>query len=147
MHSLGTPIPEQEPTTLQKEVEVFVNSLTKTLPASEQRLEMYRQAQEQDEACMQVREYSKMGWPKKQLIPSNLTPYWKARDSLTICNDLLLYNSRIVVPKSLQQETLQKIHTGHLGIEKCKKTHCDISMVARSDATDYSTCAELQSMC
>lgn len=55
------PIPEQEPTSLQKEVEVFVNSLTKTLPASEQRLETYRQAQEQDEECMQVREYYKIG--------------------------------------------------------------------------------------
>ena len=29
-------IPEHEPSTLQKEIEVFVNSLTKTLPASEQ---------------------------------------------------------------------------------------------------------------
>ena len=77
------PTPEQEPTTLQKEVEVFVNSLTKTLPASEQRLEMYRQAQEQDEVCIQVREYCLMGWPKKQLISSYLTPYWKARDSLS----------------------------------------------------------------
>ena len=34
---------------------------------------------------------------------------------------LLLYNSRIVVPKSMQKETLQKIHAGHLGIKKCKK--------------------------
>ena len=88
-----------------------------------------------------------MGWPKKQLIPPNLTPYWKARDSLTICTDLLLYNSRIVVPKSMQQETLRKIHSGHLGIEKCKKTHCHIGVVAGSDATDFSTCAKLWSLC
>ena len=62
-----------------------------------------------------------MGWPRKKIIPLNLTPYWKARNSLTICNNLLLYNSCIVIPKSLQQETLQKIYSGHLGIEKCKK--------------------------
>ena len=72
------PIPEQEPTTLQKEVEVFVNSLIKTLPASEQRLETYCQAQEHDKVCTQVQEYCKTGWPKKQLTPPNLTPYWKA---------------------------------------------------------------------
>ena len=71
--------------------------------------------------CILVQEYCKTGWPKKQLIPPNLIAYWMAQDSLTICNNLLLYNSRIVVPKSLQQETLQKIHSGHLGIEKCKK--------------------------
>ena len=95
------PIPQQEPTMLQKEVEMFVNTLTKTLPASEQRLEQYHQAQERDELRTQVREYCKMGWPKKQLIPPNLIPYWKARDSLIICNDLLLYNLRIVLPKSM----------------------------------------------
>ena len=69
------PIPEHELSTPQKEIEVFVNSLTKTLPASEQRLETYRQAQERDEVCTQLRECCKMGWPRKQLIPLNLTPY------------------------------------------------------------------------
>ena len=112
------PIPEQEPSTLQEEVEAFVNSLT---AATERRLETYRHAQEQDEICSQVREYCRTGWPKKQLVPLNLIPYWNARNSLTICNNLLLYNSRIVVPKPLQQETLEKIHSGHLGIEKCKR--------------------------
>ena len=117
------PIPEQEEKslTLQEEVETFVNSLTKSLPATEQRLELYCREQEQDEECGQVREYCKTGWPKKQRVPLHLTPYWKVKDNLTICNNLLLYNSRIVIPKSLQRETLQSIHSGHLGIEKCKK--------------------------
>ena len=33
--------------------------------------------------------------------------------------NLLLYRSRIVVYRSLQQETLQKIHAGHQGIQRC----------------------------
>lgn len=61
------------------------------------------------------------GLAEKKIIPLNLTPYWKVRNSSTICNDLLLYNPQIIVMKSLQRETLQKIHSGHLGIEKCKK--------------------------
>ena len=102
-------------------METFVDSVTKLLfPATEQRLETYRQLQEQDPVCVQVREYCKNGWLKKTLIPQEFIPYWKVRSNLTICNSLL-YNSRIVVPKSLQRETLQKIHTGHLGIEKCRK--------------------------
>lgn len=70
---------------------------------------------------MQVRHYCKTGWPKKSLISQEVVPYWKTRSNLTICSNLLLYNLRIVVPKSLQQETLQRIHSGHLGVEKCKK--------------------------
>ena len=108
---------------LQEEVETFVNSITKlSLPATEQRLDNYRQSQPQDPVCSQVREFCKTEWPNKQRVPQELMPYWKMKDSLTICDNLLLYNSRIVVPKSMQKETLQKIHAGHhLGIEKCKK--------------------------
>ena len=33
---------------------------------------------------------------------------------------MLLYNERIVVPKALRKETLQKIHSGHQGVERCR---------------------------
>ena len=33
---------------------------------------------------------------------------------------LLLYGKRIVVPEALRKQTLQKIHTGHQGIQRCK---------------------------
>ena len=41
------------------------------------------------------------------------------RDYLTVCEDLLLYMSRIVVSKSMQRMTMEKIHTGHQGVERC----------------------------
>ena len=37
-----------------------------------------------------------------------------------MCNDLLLYGKPIVVPRSLQTFNLQKIHSGHLGIQHCR---------------------------
>jgi hypothetical protein len=40
---------------------------------------------------------------------------------LTLQNDLLLHGNRIVVPASLQKETLQKIHQGHQGIQRCRQ--------------------------
>ena len=49
-----------------------------------------------------------------------LMPYHQVRNSLTVCNGLLLYNERVVVPKTLQKETLQKIHSGHQGVERCR---------------------------
>lgn len=47
-------------------------------------------------------------------------PYWKVQSELSIHNKLLLRGKQIVVPKSLQQETLSKIHQGHQGIERCR---------------------------
>ena len=116
------PMMKQDQGNFEKEVETFVDAVIDlSLPVTPQRLQIYREAQEKDEVCVQVREYCKIGWPNKSFIPHQLIPYWKERDALTVCKGLLLFNSRIVVPKSLQQETLQKVHTGHLGIEKCKK--------------------------
>ena len=112
------PLPEigQQPL----EVEAFVESITQfTLPASKQRLDEYRRAQKDDPVCAQVREYSTKQWPARKLISAEIGPYWKERDNLTICSDLLLFNNHIVVPKALQQETLAKVHTGHQGIERC----------------------------
>ncbi len=66
---------------------------------------------------MQI-EYCRAGWPRREGIDPTLQPYWKVRGSLTICDNLLLYNGRIVVPKELQREIMNKIHDGHQGIER-----------------------------
>lgn len=49
-----------------------------------------------------------------------MKPYWEHRGEFSHSDGLLLYNSRIVVPKSLQERTLRKIHDGHQGIERCR---------------------------
>ena len=91
------------------------------LPASNERVEEYRKEQATDPICSLVISYCRHGWPNENKIASEIKPYWKARGELTVHNDtLLLYNRRIVVPKSLQRQTLQKIHTGHQGIQRCR---------------------------
>lgn len=67
-----------------------------------------------------VREYCSKGWPAKETIESELKPFWAVQNSLTLGNNLLLYNNHIVVPPALQGETIQKIHEGHQGVERCR---------------------------
>ena len=49
-----------------------------------------------------------------------IKPYWEVRGELTLHGDLLLYGTRIIVPASMQRETLEKIHQGHQGIQRCR---------------------------
>ena len=49
-----------------------------------------------------------------------LHPYWEKRSHFSVVDDLLLYDERIVIPRSMRLETLSCIHTGHLGITKCR---------------------------
>ena len=102
----------------EEEVEELGLAAVATLPASPHRLEVYRKAQRDDLVCQQLAEFCRSGWPKE--FDPALQPFWKDRAQFSKCDDLLLFNSRIVVPKALQRETLGKIHQGHQGIERCQ---------------------------
>ena len=40
---------------------------------------------------------------------------------MTVQNDLLLRGSRIVIPVSLQVEMLERLHSAHRGVHKCRQ--------------------------
>ena len=111
---------EDETTEFPAEVEAFVDSVIQSLPATSQRLEIYRRAQAEDSVCSKVIEYCQSSWPEKRTLDLSITPYWKVRGSITVQSGLLLYNQCIIVPRSLQRETLDRIHEGHQGIERCR---------------------------
>ena len=46
--------------------------------------------------------------------------HYQLRHELTICDELLFRDSRIVVPESLQQNILQMLHEGHMGADAMK---------------------------
>ena len=54
-----------------------------------------------------------LGGQKRNL---NKLALFRTGASLTLNDDLLLFNNRIVVPPSLRKEALQAIHEGHQGI-------------------------------
>ena len=104
-----------------EEVQLFANAVTTALPASEDRLTAYRKAQQEDTVCSQLMEYCRSGWPGRHKLYPEARQYWEHRGNLTVVNDLLLHGCRIVVPKSMQKDTLGKLHEGHLGILKCRE--------------------------
>ena len=99
-------------------IEEHVLAVVSHLPASKDYLQLYKQAQANDPVCSQLIQYCHNDWPLRCKVKGDLLHYWESRGELTFCDGLLLYGSRIVVPKQLQQETLTKINQGHQGIEK-----------------------------
>ncbi len=84
------------------------------------RLEEYRKVQGSDPVCKLIMQYLTEGWPDKKSIPAAVAPFWKDRNYLSVGNNLLMYGQRIVIPQSLRSSTLEKIHSGHQGMERCK---------------------------
>ena len=108
-------------THLEEITEFFINSIVSQLPANKDRLESYRSAQATDPTCSTLLTYCREGWPQRHTLKGDLVPYWSAKSELTIHDHLLLFRDRIVIPKCLQRQTLQKIHQGHQGIQRCRE--------------------------
>ena len=115
----------------EKEIESFVEAVVTTLPASNKCLQVYHDAQTNDPVCSTLKKYCLEEWPAKSKLPPELRPYWNIKSELSVGDNLLLRSCRIVVPKPLQKETIDKIHLGHLGRQKCQlRANAASSMVA-----------------
>lgn len=64
--------------------------------------------------------------PEKHCVIASTHLYWEVRTELTIARNILQYSSHIVVPASLQQETLNKIHQGHHSIHVPTQTNTSL---------------------
>ena len=85
------------------------------------KLEKIRNATMRDDRLQVLKEVIMNGWPhRKSDVPEEVTDFWNFREELSIDNGVVLKADRIVIPKELQKEVLNQIHTGHLGIQKSK---------------------------
>lgn len=106
---------------LQEEAAVFVSAIIQSLPATEERLEEIRRHQQQDDICQLLTSYCQSGWPDKKNLPEATRPYSSVAAELSVENGLLLRGCRIVIPSSLREDILKRLHTGHQGIVKCRE--------------------------
>ena len=106
--------------TWQNSQERMITTTTNQFPTTTDSLETYRQAQREDSVYSRLMIFCQTQWSNKRNLPQELSKYWTARHHLTVCDILSLYETRIVVPRRLQHETLCKIHKGHQGIEQCR---------------------------
>ena len=57
------------------------------------------------------------GWPiNRSEVPLDLMVYYHIRDELAVDGDVILKGPRCVIPRSLRQTIMERIHCGHTGI-------------------------------
>lgn len=60
-------------------------------------------------------------WQSRTLAPEAVKPYWNVRDELYEQAGLLYVGERLVIPHKERRRYLDLIHSGHLGIQKCRE--------------------------
>ena len=114
------PISSTEDSIHEELAELAMDASVAHLPVSQDRLLEYAEGQNSDPLCSLVIKYCRTEWPGKTQVNKALAPYWQARGNLTLRGNLLMHGNRIVIPASMQRETLNKLHKGHQGIERCR---------------------------
>ncbi|KAL0149497.1 hypothetical protein M9458_055285 [Cirrhinus mrigala] len=113
----------------EEDLNLYVNLVVTSLPATEKRLHEIQQHQEADPILQLVRKYSLEGWPTKSRVEAMVQPYFQFAGELTVENGLLLKGCRLVIPKSLQSDIFEKLHAAHQGLSaqlQKKVEKCDI---------------------
>ncbi|XP_026050672.1 uncharacterized protein K02A2.6-like [Astatotilapia calliptera] len=102
--------------TTAEEAETHVNMVTASLPASDVMLQQIVQETTKDSVLQKVSHLIQNGW-SKGVCPG----FYSVRADLCMANGLVLRQNQIVIPQSMRKDMLQRIHEGHLGVEKCKR--------------------------
>ena len=100
---------------------LHIHQITSQLHAGSDSLQDIRlTTQEEDEFAL-LNHTIMAGWPSTfREDPSEIQPYWTFKEELTMEDGIVLQGTHIVIPHKKCQATLNLIHEGHLGLNKCK---------------------------
>lgn len=109
------------------DVTVHVNTLLENVEATQEMLEKIKVETEKDDTLNKVCQYYYAGWPNnKREVNENVRHYWTIHDELHMVEGILFRKDTVVIPTSLREEMLRRIHEGHLGIDKCQRRARDV---------------------
>ena len=106
---------------LESETEFMIHALIQDIALSSRMMSKIQSETKNDLTLSTVKSLIIDGWPKYiKNCHETAKPYFNLRNEMTIYQNIILYNDRVVIPKALQSELLQRLHVGHQGQERCK---------------------------
>ncbi|XP_022806614.1 uncharacterized protein K02A2.6-like [Stylophora pistillata] len=102
------------------EVETEYVDMAESVPIRKLTLQEIKSATEVDTELQTLTPTITQGWPERRTeVPSQLQVYFPFRDELSIQHGIVFKGDRIIVPSSLRQCIMAKVHASHLGIQGC----------------------------
>ena len=107
---------------VEQEIAAHVDTVIGNIPATEPRIDEIKNETKADAVLQELINMVHKGWPSTiRECPEAIRPFWHCRHDITETKGLILKGSQIVIPASMRRDMLDRIHEGHLGMEKCKR--------------------------
>ena len=91
-------------------------NIAQILSIKPSRLESLQEETKEDITLKYLQQLIITGWPESmQDVPIQVQPYWCFRDELVVLDGLIMKGNRVIIPASLQEDTLKRLHEGHQG--------------------------------
>lgn len=104
---------------LEDDFKQDLNQALSTFPIS---YKMIIQTTNNDNILQAVIAKINQGWPESRNgLDSQLLPFYNRRDSLSVLDGVIMFNSRIVIPDICHRKILSQLHRGHIGVERSKQ--------------------------
>ena len=97
------------------------------MPLADETLEEIRNATKDDNELQELQKYVQQEWldlPKD--VPAMICPYWNCQDEITAIDGIMFKLQKLMIPKELRYEMSGRVHTEHLGVQKCKERVRDV---------------------
>uniref|UniRef100_A0A1A8L2U7 Gypsy retrotransposon integrase-like protein 1 n=1 Tax=Nothobranchius pienaari TaxID=704102 RepID=A0A1A8L2U7_9TELE len=115
------PLLDQD-STLSEGMEDQIHSVINSLPVSDKKLSEIQAATRCDPQLTLLRQTVQDGWPEdRKKCPKTLLDFWNFRDEISHFHGIIFKGDKIIVPTAPRNNMLERIHTGHMGIERSKQ--------------------------
>ncbi|XP_041472642.1 uncharacterized protein K02A2.6-like [Lytechinus variegatus] len=85
---------------------------------TDKRFKQVEEMTQKDEILQVLKQVVIEGWPDTvNTVPVEIREYWAYRDEITSHNGILYKANRVIIPKRLRGELLQRVHASHQGME------------------------------
>lgn len=102
-------------------VDLDVDDVIHTINISSEIQDKFKDETNKDLILSKVLQSVRNKWDKnKKEISDDMKFFYNVRDQLSVSNGLLFFGERVVVPNSLKEFILDKLHEAHIGITKTK---------------------------
>ena len=117
-----SPCDQKEEEDQGKHQEININAILRNSGLNDPNITKIIETSAKDIEYQDLLSYVKNGFPSsRNALPPHIKPYWNIHPYLSIEENLILFNQRIVIPKDQRKEILQTLHSSHQGMVKTKR--------------------------